>query len=79
MIVYFVFLQVVVLTESSLEAQVKIGEFCHSQGIQLIVACTRGLFGQIFCDFGDEFTVYDKTGEQPLSAMISAISKVGNL
>ncbi|XP_071816055.1 ubiquitin-like modifier-activating enzyme 1 isoform X2 [Apostichopus japonicus] len=67
--------QVVVLTESSLEAQVKIGEFCHTQGIQLIVACTRGLFGQIFCDFGDEFTVYDKTGEQPLSAMISAISK----
>ncbi|PIK48010.1 putative ubiquitin-like modifier-activating enzyme 1 [Apostichopus japonicus] len=53
-------------------------EFCHTQGIQLIVACTRGLFGQIFCDFGDEFTVYDKTGEQPLSAMISAISKVGN-
>ncbi|KAJ8047744.1 Ubiquitin-like modifier-activating enzyme 1 [Holothuria leucospilota] len=67
--------QVVVLTESSLEAQKRIGEFCHSQGIRFIVACTKGLFGQVFCDFGKNFTVYDRTGEQPLSAMISAITK----
>lgn len=31
---------------------------------------------QIFCDFGDEMTVYDTNGEQPLSAMISMITKV---
>lgn len=67
--------QVVVLTESHLDDQLKIGQFCHSKGIKFIVASTKGLFGQIFCDFGDKFTVYDKTGEQPLSAMISAISK----
>ena len=68
--------QVVVLTTSTLEAQLRIGDFCHSKGIHLIVADTRGLFGQIFCDFGDDFTVYDNNGEEPLSIMVSAIRKV---
>ncbi|XP_071479116.1 ubiquitin-like modifier-activating enzyme 1 [Diadema antillarum] len=67
--------QVVVLTSSSLKAQLNIGDFCHSKGIHLIVADTRGLFGQIFCDFGDAFTVYDTNGEEPLTVMVSAISK----
>lgn len=38
-------LQVVVLTTSSLEEQVRVGEFCHSKGIHFIVADTRGLCG----------------------------------
>ncbi|XP_041459410.1 ubiquitin-like modifier-activating enzyme 1 [Lytechinus variegatus] len=67
--------QVVVLTTSSLEAQLRIGDFCHSNGIHLIIADTRGLFGQVFCDFGDNFTVYDNNGEEPLSVMVSAVSK----
>ena len=29
----------------------------------------------IFCDFGDEFTVYDTNGENPTSNMIASISK----
>ncbi|XP_038066998.1 ubiquitin-like modifier-activating enzyme 1 isoform X2 [Patiria miniata] len=66
---------VVVLTNSSLEAQLKIGDFCHSRGIHLIVADTRGLFGQIFCDFGPDFTVIDTNGEEPLSVMVAAITK----
>jgi ubiquitin-activating enzyme E1 len=40
--------------------------------VALIIAVTCGLFGQIFCDFGDEFTV---NGANPLSAMIASISK----
>lgn len=31
---------------------------------------------QLFCDFGEEMTVFDPNGEQPLSAMISMITKV---
>ena len=31
---------------------------------------------QIFCDFGEKFVVSDVTGEQPLSVMISAVTKV---
>lgn len=33
------------LTNSTLDEQQHLGEFCHSKGIKLIVADTRGLFG----------------------------------
>lgn len=39
--------QVVVLTDSSLDDQKRFGEFCHSHGIRLIVADTRGLCGSV--------------------------------
>ncbi|XP_076597924.1 ubiquitin-like modifier-activating enzyme 1 [Chaetodon auriga] len=67
--------QVVVLTDSSLDDQKRIGELCHSQGISFIVADTKGLCGQLFCDFGEEFVVLDGDGENPASAMIQGISK----
>ncbi|XP_043936660.1 ubiquitin-like modifier-activating enzyme 1 [Protopterus annectens] len=67
--------QVVVLTASSLEEQLWIGEFCHCKGIKFICADSKGLFGQLFCDFGDDMVVTDANGEQPLSAMISMITK----
>ncbi|XP_025896495.1 ubiquitin-like modifier-activating enzyme 1, partial [Nothoprocta perdicaria] len=67
--------QVVVLTNSPLEEQLWVGDFCHSRGIKLVVADTRGLFGQLFCDFGDDMVVTDTNGEQPLSAMVSMVTK----
>ena len=36
---------------------------------------TFGLFGHVFCDFGDEFVVFDYNGEEPLGAMIASISQ----
>ncbi|KAL4623620.1 ubiquitin-like modifier-activating enzyme 1 [Arapaima gigas] len=66
--------QVVVLTDSNLEEQLRLGDLCHSKGVKFIIADARGLFGQLFCDFG-EMTVFDTNGEQPLSAMISMITK----
>lgn len=38
-------MQVVVLTESPLEEQLHVGDFCHDQGIYFIVADTKGLAG----------------------------------
>ncbi|NXN91286.1 UBA1 enzyme, partial [Rhinopomastus cyanomelas] len=67
--------QVVVLTNSPLEEQLWVGDFCHSRGIKLVVADTRGLFGQLFCDFGEELVVTDPTGEPPLSAMVSMVTQ----
>ncbi|KAJ8259163.1 hypothetical protein COCON_G00181750 [Conger conger] len=72
---YLAQFQVVVLTCSSLDEQLRIGELCHSKGIKLIIADTRGLFGQLFCDFGEDMLVFDTTGEQPLSAMVSMVTK----
>uniref|UniRef100_A0A6Q2WVN0 E1 ubiquitin-activating enzyme n=1 Tax=Esox lucius TaxID=8010 RepID=A0A6Q2WVN0_ESOLU len=73
---YLTQFQVVVLTNSPLEEQQRVGELCHSKGIKLVVADTRGLFGQLFCDFGEDMVVFDTNGEQPLTAMISMITKV---
>ncbi|XP_032405028.1 LOW QUALITY PROTEIN: ubiquitin-like modifier-activating enzyme 1 [Xiphophorus hellerii] len=67
--------QVVVLTDSSLDDQKRFGEFCHKHGIKLIVADTKGLCGQLFCDFGEQFEVLDRDGEMPASLMIDRITK----
>ncbi|XP_074646538.1 ubiquitin-like modifier-activating enzyme 1 isoform X2 [Tubulanus polymorphus] len=67
--------QAVVLTNSTLIEQLELGGFCHENGIKFIVANTTGLCGQIFCDFGENFTVFDTNGEQPISNMIAGIDK----
>lgn len=66
--------QVIILTNSSLEEQIKVDEYAHKAEKCLIVADTKGLFGQIFCDFGPNFVVSDTNGEQPLSVMLSGIT-----
>ncbi|KAL1479141.1 hypothetical protein MTO96_034839 [Rhipicephalus appendiculatus] len=67
----------VVLTETPLETQQSIAAFTHESNIPLIVADTKGLAGQIFCDFGEKFRVLDDNGEPPRSVMISSISQQG--
>jgi ubiquitin-activating enzyme E1 len=66
---------VVVYTENNELEQRRLAEITRKLNIKLVIAVTRGLFGQIFCDFGPEFVVYDVNGTNPLSAMIAGISK----
>ncbi|XP_066961014.1 ubiquitin-like modifier-activating enzyme 1 isoform X2 [Macrobrachium rosenbergii] len=70
--------RVVVLTDSTLEEQLRVSSFCHANDIAFIVATTKGLFGQIFCDFGENFEIVDTNGENPSSAMIAGITKEEN-
>ncbi|XP_007639315.1 ubiquitin-like modifier-activating enzyme 7 isoform X3 [Cricetulus griseus] len=67
--------QVVVLTNSKLEEQLKVGTFCHKHGIYFLVAETPGLVGRVFCDFGEDFTVADPTEVEPMTAAIQDISQ----
>jgi len=69
--------QVVVLTNTPLNVQLAIGDYCHSKGIYFVVADTFGLFGSIFCDFGKKFTCLDATGENPLNGIIAGIDEEG--
>lgn len=64
----------VVLTLTAPAEQHRIAEITHRHNIALIIADTRGLFSQIFCDFGTNFTVYDQTGANPGSAMVASIT-----
>nr|CAH7745176.1 unnamed protein product [Callosobruchus chinensis] len=65
---------VVVLTANSRAEQLRVSEITHANNIALIVADTRGLFAQVFCDFGESFTVVDTNGEPSVSAMVADIS-----
>lgn len=65
---------VVVLTGASRAEKERIAAFTHSNNIALVIADTRGLFSQVFCDFGPDFKVVDVTGENPVSAMIADIT-----
>ncbi|KFO57934.1 Ubiquitin-like modifier-activating enzyme 1, partial [Corvus brachyrhynchos] len=67
--------QVVVLTESPLEEQLRVGDFCHAQGICFIVADTKGLAGQLFCDFGEQFVIDDPAEGDPVCAAVQHISQ----
>ncbi|XP_053492231.1 ubiquitin-like modifier-activating enzyme 1 [Ictalurus furcatus] len=67
--------QVVVLTDSSFEEQLSVAGFCHSNNIKYILADTKGLCGQLFCDFGEKFLVKDIDGEPPSVSMIASVSK----
>ena len=69
--------QVVVLTGTPLKDQITISSFCHENGIFLVIADIFGLFGSIFTDFGNEFTVVDPTGENPVSGIVAGIDEDG--
>ncbi|KAH8300140.1 hypothetical protein KR044_010469, partial [Drosophila immigrans] len=66
--------RVIVLTNSDAAEQERIGKFAHENNIALIIAETRGLFAKVFCDFGDNFTIYDQDGAQPVSTMIASVT-----
>ncbi|MCJ1257809.1 E1 ubiquitin-activating protein [Lignoscripta atroalba] len=69
--------QVVVLTSTPLKDQLAISDYCHQNGIFLVITDTYGLFGSIFTDFGKDFTVSDPTGENPASGIVAAIDTDG--
>jgi ubiquitin-activating enzyme E1 len=69
--------QVVVLTNTPLNLQLAVADYCHSKGIYVVCADTFGLFASIFCDFGDKFTCLDPTGENPVNGIVAGIDEEG--
>lgn len=72
--------QVVVATETvSLEQKIQLNNVCHAANVKFISAETRGLFGNVFVDLGEDFTVIDSTGEEPRSGIVSDIEADGTV
>ncbi|KAL1971292.1 hypothetical protein VTN77DRAFT_244 [Rasamsonia byssochlamydoides] len=69
--------QVVVLTNTPLKDQLVIADYCHENGIYIVITDTFGLFGYLFNDFGKNFTVGDTTGEEPVSGIVADIDETG--
>lgn len=40
------------------------------------ISPVASLYRQLFCDFGEKMILTDSNGEQPLSAMVSMVTKV---
>ncbi|KAL4558393.1 hypothetical protein LXL04_036593 [Taraxacum kok-saghyz] len=68
--------QAVVFTDIDLKTAIEYDNYCHNHNppIAFIKTEVRGLFGNIFCDFGPEFTVIDVDGEEPHTGIIASIS-----
>lgn len=58
--------QVVVDTVSLLSEAAKLDEMCRGAAVAYVRGEIRGVFGSVFCDFGDAFTVLDPDGEPPV-------------
>ena len=69
-------LQAVIFTDISLEKAIEYDDYCHNHKppIPFIKSEVRGLFGNVFSDFGPEFTVFDVDGEEPHTGIIASIS-----
>lgn len=65
----------VVLIDQSFDTQVTLSQFCHTNNIAFLIGDVRGVFGQIFCDFGDSFVVTDTNGEPNASSMVAGITR----
>ncbi|KAG0686485.1 E1 ubiquitin-activating protein [Pichia californica] len=70
---------VVVATNLPLSKQLELNRLTHDNNIKFISADVRGLFAQAFVDFGNNFTIYDQTGEEPKSGIVSDIEKDGTV
>ncbi len=50
------------MTDGLLAEAKRINDICHQNNTAFILATIRGVFGQVFCDFGTDFTVFDTDG-----------------
>ena len=64
----------VVCTETDHDAAVAVNEACRAAGAAFIRGDVRGVFGRLFCDFGETFDVLDVDGEEPHSCIIASVS-----
>lgn len=64
---------VFILTEADYKTVTAVNNYCRSKGKKFIYCDLKGVFGQLFNDFGD-FEVLDKNGEELQDCMIKSIT-----
>ncbi|KAI5126325.1 ubiquitin-activating enzyme E1 [Nematocida parisii] len=67
----------VVVNDKSVPDQVRINDQCRVHNIPFISVQCRGLFFQVFCDFGDGFITSDTNGEAPYTGTIKCVTPTG--
>ena len=56
----------------------EIDEICRKENIGFILSLEFGIYGYIFVDFGQNFTIYDETGDEIQEYLIQSITKEKN-
>lgn len=51
----------------------EINDKCRELNCSFIYSLTTGVFGQVFCDFGENFVVSDKDGNPPVTSQIESV------
>jgi ubiquitin-activating enzyme E1-like protein 2 len=65
----------VVLTDAPLALQIKVDDFCHANDIRFMSVDVYGVFGWAFTDFGKNFEIFDKNGEETKEVFLSDITR----
>ncbi|OIR58837.1 MAG: ubiquitin activating enzyme E1 [Amphiamblys sp. WSBS2006] len=66
---------VVVCTDRTFSEGAELNQAARLAGAKFIMADTRGVFGAVFCDFGEAFTVVDADGEETPDIVVTGISQ----
>ena len=64
----------IILTEASYDEIIFINEYCRKHGKKFIAADSYGVFTRVFNDFGKQFEILDKNGEELQDVMVTHIS-----
>jgi molybdopterin/thiamine biosynthesis adenylyltransferase len=67
-------MDVIVLTEADYPTIVAIDNYCRAKGKKFILTQLAGVFGRVFNDFGENFEVLDKNGEELQDVIIRSIT-----
>ncbi|KAF9764851.1 Ubiquitin-activating enzyme E1 1 [Nosema granulosis] len=69
----------VIVCDEQMSKQVEMNRRARRDSCKYISCQVRGLFSQVFCDFGTDFVCLDQTGEIPVTGMINDITPEGVL
>jgi len=65
---------VIVCTDENENDALALSKLVRSLGKHFVLSESHGVFGRVFCDFGDKFVVEDVNGEPELSGLIESIT-----
>lgn len=75
----FVGFDLIISCNEHVQNMIKINKQARRDNCRYIGCQSRGVFSQIFCDFGTDFICLDTNGEAPVIGMINDISDTGIL
>lgn len=62
------------MTEADYATATAVDNYCRAKGKKFIFTQLAGVFGRVFNDFGSNFEVLDKNGEELLDTIVRSIS-----